>query len=224
MTEESGKGWRKSRGRAEEKKQRKKIREEREIFFDTLLVDNITRECSTHPLPEDPRASHQKHNADCVYNRREFTSGCRSSPSGCGRAPSRHRRRRRWPCSRCRPRRCRAGGPGRSGRRPWRTGRRRSDRRESGTSARGSRMRSCVSNNAKPLRSAAHSQLHTRGRTHTRAPAATAAPNTVPSVARHSSAALHGLTGTRCPLPAASKVLRGPALPLHRMASATFLG
>jgi hypothetical protein len=64
---------------------------------------------------------------------RKFTSGCRSSPSGCGRAPSRHRRQRRWPCSRCQRRRCRAGGPGRSGRRPWRRGRRRSDRKESAT-------------------------------------------------------------------------------------------
>ena len=65
----------------------------------------------------------------------QFTSGCRSSPSGCGRGPSRRRRQRRWPCSRCQRRRCRAGGPGRFGRRPWRRGRRRSDRRESGTSA-----------------------------------------------------------------------------------------
>jgi hypothetical protein len=64
-----------------------------------------------------------------------LTSGCRSSPSDCGRAPSRHRQRRRWPCSRCRPRRCTAGGPGRSGRRPWRTGQQRSGRKGSGTSA-----------------------------------------------------------------------------------------
>ena len=64
-----------------------------------------------------------------------LTSGCRSSPSGCGRAPSRRRQLRRWPCSRCQPRRCTAGGPGRSGRRPWRTRQQRSGRKGSGTSA-----------------------------------------------------------------------------------------
>eukprot|EP00961_Rhodomonas_salina_P136594 1837661-Rhodomonas_salina.2 len=59
-------------------------------------------------------------------NNNTLTSGCRSSPNGCGRAPSRHRRRRRWPCSRCQQTRCTAGEPGRSGRRPWRRGQQRS--------------------------------------------------------------------------------------------------
>jgi hypothetical protein len=57
----------------------------------------------------------------CCF-RAPLTSSCRSILPSCGRAPSRRRRRLRWPCSRCRLRRCRAGA------RTWRTGRRRSDR------------------------------------------------------------------------------------------------
>jgi hypothetical protein len=65
----------------------------------------------------------------CTTKVEQLTSGCRSSPSGCGRGPSLRRRQSHCPCSKCQWRRCTADGPGRSGRRSWRKAQWRSDRK-----------------------------------------------------------------------------------------------